>query len=128
MAEEKSRLDQIANALMQLGVVANWEEAIARAKEIVKEEGGGKTLKDLANEMQEESKESQKDTDSAKKTKEEVAKVKEDLKDDIKEHQLESGDKKEATKDLKDIECAVDDAEYIIGQSEKVQKAKKKKP
>lgn len=119
---DDGRLEQIANALMQLGVVANWEEAVAKAKDILKEEGGGKTLKELAKEMKEESKASEKDTDSAKKDEKKVKKTKEDLKEDVKEHSLEKGDVKAATEEIDDAECAKDDAEYIIEKAEEVQK------
>lgn len=121
---DDGRLEQIANALMQLGVVANWEEAIARARDIIKEEGGGKTLKELAKEMKDESKDSKKDTSSAIKDKKKAKKVKEALKDDIKEHELEKGDVKAATKELDNVECAKDDAEYIIDKADEIQKSK----
>lgn len=123
---DDGRLEQIANALMQLGVVANWEEAVARAKDILKEEGGGKTLKELAKEMKDESDESVKDASSAEKDKKKVKKFKEVLAEDIKEHNLEKGDTDASSKEVDDIECAMDDAEYIIDKAEEVQKSKKK--
>ncbi len=124
MADD-GRLEQIANALMQLGVVANWEEAVSRAKDIIKEEGGGKTLKELAKEMKDESKDSKKDTDSAKKDRKKAKNAKEDLKNDVKEHELEKGDVKAATQELDDVECAKEDAEYIIEKADEIQKEKK---
>jgi len=123
---DEGRLEQIANALMQLGVVANWEEAVARARDILKEEGGGKTLKELAKEMKEESQDLEKDASKAKKDKKNVKEVKEILKNDVKEHSLEKGDVDAATKELDNVECAVDDTEYIINKAEEVQKSKKK--
>ena len=150
----KERVHEIAKALKELHLAANMEEALARAKEIVESaQENGKSIKDLMGDMKaeaseqsksankisadsdktraklsseahEEHKHTEHNIESASKDKAVAKQTKENVGYDVKVHKLESGDVKEATREVDDIECATKDAEFIVKESGKVKKKK----
>jgi hypothetical protein len=129
------------------------EEALKRAKVIVEsEKANGKTLNQLMGEAVDQKKRAghiEKDSESARKELSEEASseersaahniksasqdkahaksTKEQLDYDVKVHKLEKGDLSESSKEVKEIDCAVEDADFIVKEAEKVQKSEKKK-
>lgn len=95
-----------------------------RAKEIEKE--SEKTRKHLSKEARKERRDASHGIIDGKKSKASVKKTKENLAFDIKVHKLETGDVKDAMHEVEEIDCAVKDADYIIGEADKVQKKRKK--
>ncbi len=149
----RERIHAVAKSLHELHLAASMEEALKRAKEIVEsEKANGKTLKQLMGEAVDQKKRAghiEKDSETARKelskeasSEERSAKhnvksasqdkahaksTKEQLDYDIKVHKLEKGDLSESSKEVKEIDCAVEDADFIVKEAEKVQKSEKKK-
>ena len=150
--DKKEQISQVARSLKELHLAANMEEAMKRAKEIVESaQEGGKSVKELLNavdtktkeqvkeadsvqkesdsdrqelskEASEEHKNIDKDTDSAEKDHESAKETKEEVKTDIKVHNLEKGEVKEAMENVDQINCAVEDTKFIVEEAEKIQK------
>ncbi len=157
MDDKKSeRVHEIARALKELHLAASMEEALERAREIVKSsQDDGKSIKELMSDIKDEAKEQnksaehvQKESDksreklsseaheehkiiekhleSAKEDKTAAKETKEQVNFDVKVHKLEKGDVKEAVHEVDDIDCAVKDTAFIEKEAEKVQGKKKK--
>ncbi len=153
----KERVHAIAKSLKDLHLVANMEEALERAREIVasakddgkpikelmaevREEAGeqdktaehiqkesDKVREKLGSEAHEEHKQAEHDLASAKQDKSTAKTAGEQLKFDVKVHKLEKGGVKEATQEVDDINCAVKDTAYINKEAEKIQQKERKK-
>lgn len=128
------------------------EEALKRAKEVLGGEDDGKSIKELMEEasgvIRKESKTAEKETAksrkeldksshciedetdqdiaSAKRDQKKAKKVQSSLDTTSKLHKLEKGDTKDALHEVDDIDCAIEDADTIVKQAEKVQKKGKK--
>ena len=153
----RERIKEVAKSLHALHLAASMEEALERAREIVASaKDNGKPIKELMSEVSEEAQDQgkeaehiQKESDkarevlsktaheeakhtehniaSAKQTKAAVKSTEEQAKFDLKVHKLEKGDVKEAVREVDELDCATKDADYIIKEAEKIQKAKKEK-
>ena len=154
--KSKERVHAIAKSLKELHLAASMDEALKRAREIVASaQENGKPIRELMNEIKEEateqnkeaihieksSEKSRKELDSeaygeqrnaehsiasAKGAKSASKSAKEEVDYDIKVHKLEKSGVKEAMREVDELECAAEDADYIIKEAEKVQKKKKK--
>ncbi len=155
--KSKERVQAIAKSLKELHLAATMEEAVQRAREIVASaQDNGKPIRELLNEIKEEaveqskeaghieksSEKSRKELDSeahgehkhtehniasAKQSKAAAKSAEEQVNYDIKVHKLEKGGIKDAMHEVDELECAAEDADYIIKEAEKVQKSKPKK-
>lgn len=143
--KKQERIHAIARSLKELHLAATMEEAVARAKEIL-DSADAEHLKKAASKVEREAANVQKEHDSEKKEivenaakeraqvemdvkgahkdMQKIKHAKETLAKDIKTHSLEKGDVKSALRNVDEISCAADDAEYIIEEAEEVQKEK----
>ena len=156
MDKTKERVHAIAKSLKELHLAADMDEALKRAREIVASaQENGKPIRTLMNEIKEEAGEQNKEAghiekssaklrkdfdreahveqrdaehsiSSAKKSKASTKSAKEEVNYDIKVHKLEKRDVKEAMREVDELKCAAEDADYIIKEAEKIQKRKKK--
>lgn len=155
--KSKERVKAIAKSLKELDLAVSMDDALARAREIVKSaQGEGVAVKQLLRDIKDEasvkgslaksvSRESDKNRrkfsseaksensltkrnlKSAKVSKSKAKAVKEGVTFDIRVHKLEKGDTAEAMRKAEEVKCAVDDARFIVDEADKVQKSKKKK-
>jgi hypothetical protein len=153
----RERVHAIAKSLKELHLAASMDEAMKRAREIVESaQANGKSVKqlmsDIAGEAKEQSKAAgriQKESDkardelggeasehrkqieknlkSAKSDKAAAGLTGEQVRHDIKVHKLEKGGVKDALQEVDELECAAEDAGYIVKEAEKIQKSKKEK-
>ena len=153
----KERVNAIAKSLKELHLAATMEEALKRAREIVASaQDNGKPIRELMNEIKEEASEQSKEAghiekssetarkeldseaheehrdaehavESARQSKAAAKSAKEEVNYDIKVHKLEKSDVKDAMHEVDELECAAEDADYIIKEAEKIQKSKPKK-
>jgi len=64
---------------------------------------------------------------SASQSRQNAKETGEQIKFDIKTHKLEKGDLDEAMHEVEELQCAVDDIDFLVKEAEKVQKKKKAK-
>ena len=82
---------------------------------------------ELDSESHEEHKKTEHDIKAAAKTRTAAKSTEEQVNYDIKVHKLETGDVKEAMREVDELECATKDAEYIVKEAEALQKKQRKK-
>ena len=118
--ETNTRIHELARSLKSLHLAATMEEALARAKEIMlSSREGQKPLAAMMNVLNQEPKE-----DTMKPTLSQAKKIEQEVRKDKQEHAAEKELIHEATTELDELDCAVEDAEELVKQAKRVQKKK----
>ncbi|RJQ19780.1 hypothetical protein C4580_05035 [Candidatus Woesearchaeota archaeon] len=150
--DREARIHELARSLKELHLAGSMEDALKRAREILGEEDGGKSIAQLMQEAERkvgsEAKAVEKAVKTARAELERESKAHEDgidrnsrsAQNDLNAarraqstvdltgrlHKLERGDVKDALEDLDELDCAIEDIKTITEQAEKVQKKKRK--